>query len=745
MLSAAPPTGNAIYAMHCAACHGDHGEGADDAPDPLHGTRSIDALTRYIERRMPEDDPTLVTGADAAAVAAYIHGAFYSPQARDAAELPARPLLRLTNRQFRESIADLFAPDTAADHGSRDGLTGRYFSSEGMNRRAKHHLDRVDAAIDFDYGDGAPADDVDPEKFSITWTGTLLPETTGWHEFRLSTPNGARLHVNAPDGAPALIDEWVSSGNETRVATARSFLLGGRAYPLRLDFFKYQEARAAVRLEWKPPHGVWRVLEAPVLSTLRTSATLCISTTFPPDDASEGYQRGSDISRAWHDAVAAAAVEAANHVHGRLEQLTGAAPDDPQRIEKYHAFVNSLATRAFRRPLDAAEADRIITAAFAQDIPPDDAVKRAVIRILTSPAFLYPALGAASAGDDHDTASRLALALWDSLPDAGLSDAARRGELKTPEEIRHHAERMARHPRARAKLNAAIHRWLAIDQPTPLQKDPQKFPGFDEELAADLRESLVRFLDHSLWHGDAADLRLLLNSTTLFANRRIADFYQIDIPAADDGFHPVENAGEHLAGVLTHPYLMARLAHHDHTSPIHRGVFLTRQILGLPLRPPPEAIAFDSDHFNPAWTTREKVVEMTREPSCMTCHETINPLGFSLEHFDAVGRLQTHENNRPIDTTAEFITHEGLVLHLQGPRDVAAHANTSEVARRAFIRRIFQILVHHPPEVHGHQTVDSLDAAFTAHDHNIRRLFIEAAILAATPPAATTTNQQSSP
>jgi hypothetical protein len=738
------PDGAAIYAMHCANCHGDHGQGVpDEVAEPLHGNRSIPSLERYISRRMPEEDPSLVVGEDAAAVAAFIHGAFYSPASRAEAEVPPRAFARLTNRQFRESVADLLGSfGKPLPPGEGRGLSGEYFESDGMNKKARKLLGREDLALDFDFGAGPPVQGANPEQYSIAWDGSLLAEATGWHEFRLRTPNGARLYLNGErqdgDGnrrddsgarrQAALIDEWVSSGNEVRQTTARVYLLGGRSYPIRLDYFKYKEARGMVRLEWKPPFGEWAVLSAPWISPSPARHVAVISTAFPPDDASEGYERGTGISKAWHEAVTAAAVEAANQVVARLPQLSGANEQAPDRVERLKRFCTTLAGRAFRRPLSDELAGQIVDSAFQPGVAPEDAVKRAVIRILCSPRFLYPELGPQV--DDFTVASRLALGMWDSLPDKELLAAAAKGHLRTPDQIRAQAERMLPDPRTKAKLDAFFQRWLKLDVEGELRKSPEHFPGFDAALVADLRHSLDLFIDHVVWDRESADFRELIVSDELFLNRRLADYYGHSVPA-DGGFQRVKLDPAKSAGVLTHPYLLSRLAHYDVTSPIHRGVFLTRNILGGVLRPPPEAIAFDPGSFDPKMSTREKVAEMTKDSSCMSCHDTINPLGFSLENFDASGRFRLVENERPIHAESAFLTQEGVQLHLRGPRDVAGHAARSEFARRGFIRQMFQTLVQQPPAAYGAGTLARLDQDFVRSGHHIRRLLVEMNTLAA--------------
>jgi mono/diheme cytochrome c family protein len=740
----APPGGEAIYAEHCASCHGKQGEGnPDEVDEPLHGERSLASLSRYIDRKMPEDKPEILNAEESQRVAEYIYGAFYSAEAR-AKNTPApKPAFaRLTNRQFRESVADLLGSfGQATQPGEGRGLKAQYFDSDGMNKKARKAFEREDRELAFDFGEGPPAEGMKADQYSIAWDGSLLAPATGWYEFKLVTPNGARLYLNGDqqegDGnfrddsgakrQPALIDAWVSSGAEVRESKARVFLLGGRSYPLRLDYFKYQDKRGMVRLEWKAPRGEWEVIRAPYLSPSRAVRVAVVSSDFPADDASEGYERGTGISKDWHEATTTAAIEMANQVLSRLNFLSRAKDDDPERPAKLKNFIATFAERAFRRPLTDEMRQLYVEKPFAGDVAPEQAVKRAVILILKSPRFLYPELGKEK--DDYTVASRLALGAWDSLPDQALLDAAKNGQLRTTEQVKAQAQRMIADPRAKAKANEFFQRWLKLDADGDLRKDDKEYPGFDAALVADLRRSLELFVEQAVW-SEKSDYRELIQADYLLFNERLAKFYGVPLPEGG-GFQPVKFDPAQRAGVLTHPYLLARLAHPDSTSPIHRGVFVTRNVLGGILKPPPEAIAFESHKFDQKMTMREKVAEMTRNANCMTCHETINPLGFTLENFDAVGRYRTTEGERPIDPEADYHTLEGETLRLKGPRDLANHAVESAGARRGFIRQLLQYELKQNPAVFGHDAVAKLDAAFTASGNNVRNLLVEINALAA--------------
>lgn len=736
--------GQALYAKHCAECHGTNGEGVpDEYEDPLRGGRPLASLARYIDRYMPEEDPEVLNAEQSMQVAEYIQGAFYSKDDGVPENgVQKKAFARLTNRQFQESVADLIGSfGTTTPPGEGRGLKGQYYQSDGMNKKAKLAFEREDGRIDFEFAEKSPGDGITADQFSVGWSGSLLPPATGWYEFRVSTPNGARLYLNGTSGhgdgnhrddsggkvEQAFIDDWVSSGAEVRQATGRIFLLGGRAYPLRFDYFKFMEARGMVRLEWKPPLGEWQVLSAPFLSPQWATEVLVVNTAFPPDDASEGYERGTGVSMDWLQAVTAASIQVADEVVSKLSAISGVKDDDLERVKRLKEFIAQLASRAFRRPLDEELRKRYVDAVFTDGIAPEQAVKRAVILILQSPRFLYPEHG--KQRDDFTVAARLALGAWDSLPDQPLIDAAQAGKLRTREEIAHHSERMMADARAKAKLAVFFERWLKLDVDVDLQKDAALYPGFDPTIVADLRRSLQLFVEQVVW-SDASDYRVLMEADYLLFNERLARFYGTPVPEGG-GFQKVVLDAGHRTGVVTHPYLLARLAHHKETSPILRGVFITRNVLGGILKPPPEAIAFQDGHFDAAMTTREKVVQMTRNNSCMTCHETINPLGFSLEHFDAVGRFRLSDNQKPINPESDFESFDGGTIRLRGPRDLSHQAITTPSARRGFVRQVFEGVVKQNPRAYGPGTLARLEKHFTHSGYHIRKLLVEIHTLAA--------------
>ncbi|MCA9261820.1 MAG: DUF1592 domain-containing protein [Planctomycetales bacterium] len=486
--------GKHVWTQACAECHGALGEGATERYErPLTGDWSIAELARYIDESMPAEAPEACVGADAEAVASYLYHAFYSREAAGRQPI-RRDLVHLTNRQLRESLTDLFASFVDNSEAARSryepGLRGEYFQSEKMNKKKESKLRRVDAAIDFDFGADAPVDGMGADAFCIAWDGSISAPDTGVYQFRITTPNGARLYVNADlkpgdqnrrddSDAPSrlpLIDAWVSEGPQVREITASVFLLGGRRYPIRLDYFKYQEPAASIRLEWKTPLGVWEVLRGDALGTTQPARVFVAATTLPPDDRSMGYERGIGASEQWLAGVVAAAQEAAEEAVDRIDSL---APKHGDREASLREFAQQFVERAWRRPLGPEERRGAIDDAFSEAESLDLAVRRVVLRALASPHFLYPALIEAEHGETWNRAAQLALTLWDSLPDASLRMAAQENRLQSDDDLATQARRMLDDPRAHAKVRAFFHHWLETDEPRDLAKDPAEYPEFN--------------------------------------------------------------------------------------------------------------------------------------------------------------------------------------------------------------------------------------------------------------------------
>jgi hypothetical protein len=737
--------GERIYQQTCVSCHGPKGEGSKDYPRALAGDKSVVQLTRLIAKSMPEDDPGTCQGDDAEKVAAYIHDAFYS-RAAQLRNNPARiELSRLTVRQYRNTVADLVGsfrnPGRWED---RRGLRGEYFKTKQFRNNSRV-IDRIDPTVKFDFGeDGPDPEKFEPHQFSIRWEGSVLAPETGSYEFIVRTEHSARLWINDPK--QPLIDATVKSGNDTEYR-ASIYLLGGRAYPLRLEFSKGKQGvddskkqknkppavKASIALEWKLPHRPAEIVPEHNLSPGRFPETLVVETPFPPDDRSVGYERGTSISKAWDQATTDAAIEVAGNVLVHLRELAGVGEGASDREPRVREFCNRFAERAFRRPLSDEQKALYIDRPFKAAPDLETGVKRVVLFVLKSPRFLYRETGGREP-DGYEVASRLSFGLWDSLPDQPLLQAAASGKLVNREQVTREAERMVSDLRTRAKVRDFFLQWLRVEQVPDLAKDPKRFPDFNEAIASDLRTSLDLFLEDVIW-SEASDFRQLLLADFLYLNGRLAKFYGADLPD-EAPFQKVALQPRERAGLLSHPYLMASFSYTATTSPIHRGVFVARSLLGRTLRPPPEAVAPLAPDLHAGLTTRERVTLQTSPNVCMSCHAMINPIGFTLEHFDAVGRYREQEKERPIDAKGTYQTRSGETETFAGARDLATFLAESEETQKAFVEQLFHYLVKQPIRAFGPRTSSDLREGFVSNNFNIRKLLVEMVATSALAPVS---------
>lgn len=349
------------------------------------------------------------------------------------------------------------------------------------------------------------------------------------------------------------------------------------------------------------------------------------------------------------------------------EDLAALLPCDPADLgedECARAFAIDLGTRAFRRPLETDETDRLVavyTWGKEQGLDYRESISLIVESLLQSPHFLYRVeFGASADGaddeavalDDWERATRLSYLLWGTMPDQELFDAAAAGVLSEPEDVKAQAERMLADPRARYAVHDFYSQWLELDLIDNLEKDSEIFPTFTREIRDLVRKETEAFMDHVIWEGDGS-VETLLTADFSFMNAELAAFYGLEGPSGSE-FERVQLSGER-AGLLTQAGFLASQAKPNQASPIHRGKFVREQLLCQPLPPPPEDIELVPPDLDPNLTTRERFSQHSDNPSCSGCHELIDPIGFGFENFDGAGGFRTEENNLPIDVSGELI------------------------------------------------------------------------------------------
>ncbi|NBR05210.1 MAG: DUF1592 domain-containing protein [Planctomycetes bacterium] len=729
------PNGKKIYETKCLSCHGLNGEGVKGKYNkPLSGDLTPNQLAKIIEETMPKEDPGSLSEADALAVSAYIHEGFYSSIARER-NRPARiELSRLTVRQYRNSMMDLvgsFRPNAVPSDKTK-GLRGEYFKTRNFNKGDLAES-RIDAEVDFDFKEESPIPGkMEPGEFTLRWTGAIHAPETGYYEFVIHASHAVRLWVN--DKNTPLIDAWVKSGKDTEYKGS-IYLISGHSYSLRLEFTKAKQGvndnkkpkvvqPAFVKLLWKKPGGPVEICPGEYLSTLAPPEMFVCSTPFPPDDGSLGWERGSTVSKEWDQATTEGALEAAKYITSKLPEFTKVKDGDPLFLEKTEEFLKKFASRAFRRNLQGAESE-FIKKVLKEFKDPQDGALRVLVWILKSPNFLYR-----NEGQGGALASQLSYILWDSIPDQQLLDAEASGKLKNVEGLNREIDRMLLDSRAQEKIRVFFHDILLLNQTHELNKDASRFPGFDSKLESDLRISLDKSIEEVFWEKDSSYQRLFLEQG-LFMNERIAKFYQQNTKSKT-GFEKVSLDAGQRAGIVTHPYMLSMLSYSAESSPIHRGVFLARSLLGVSLKPPPEAAAPLAASLHPSLTTRERVALQTKGGACMTCHATINSLGFTLERFDAVGRLREKDNSKLIDSSGWYVARDGKKIAIENAQGLGQYLASSPDAHRAFAEQMFHHLLKQPTRAYGAETLEQLTRYFEKNSLNMRKLAGEMARMACT-------------
>jgi cytochrome c553 len=296
-----------------------------------------------------------------------------------------------------------------------------------------------------------------------------------------------------------------------------------------------------------------------------------------------------------------------------------------------------FATRAFRRPVTAAEVGRYVKlaqAALDDGRRFEDAMRIAYRAVLTSPRFLFLEEKPGKL-DDWALASRLSYFLWNTCPDELLRKSAADNTLHRPEILRGQVKRLLDSPKAEAFVENFIGQWLELRQIDFTQPDKKRYPEFDDILKSAMlgeTKAFITFLVRS-------DLPIsnLIHSDFVMLNRILAEHYGIPgVTGEEFRLRPVPE-GSHRGGVLTHASVLKVTANGTATSPVIRGAWVARRLLGEPLPPPPADIPTFEPDTRGATTIREQLAKHRSIATCAACHDRMDPPGFALENFDAIG------------------------------------------------------------------------------------------------------------
>ena len=305
-----------------------------------------------------------------------------------------------------------------------------------------------------------------------------------------------------------------------------------------------------------------------------------------------------------------------------------------------------VARRAYRRPVTNDEVEGLMH--FVQQARTiDQGMQLAVEAILVSPRFLFR-IEPAGHLDDFQFASRLSYFLWSSMPDDELFQLAQQHRLRNPEVLRAQIHRMLFDPKSRALVENFGGQWLQTRNLDSLQPDPAKFPEFTNDFRRDMQQETKLFFQAVI--RDDCPIAEFLSANYTFLNQRLAAFYGIpDIQGAQ--FRRVDLPPDsHRGGILTQASVLTVSSYPARTSPVIRGKWILENLLNsAPPPPPPNVPTLDETALGVSVTMRQRLEQHRANPACKGCHDRMDPLGFSLENYDAIGRWRTHDGDLPID------------------------------------------------------------------------------------------------
>ena len=332
-----------------------------------------------------------------------------------------------------------------------------------------------------------------------------------------------------------------------------------------------------------------------------------------------------------------------------------------EQADQMKALLGPIASRAFRRPATAEELDGLAAIFFSarrSGETVERAAQLALSALLVSPSFLFRVEGDPPPGrirnlNDYELAARLSFFLWSSIPDEVLFRAAARGEVHTPNQLATQAERMLRDPKVESLVKNFAGQWLQLRGLDDVKPDPQRFPGFDDELRESFRRETEVFFAHVV-REDRSVLEFL-DADYTFVNERLARHYGVSGVQGDE-FRKVGLDGGKRGGLLGQASILTVTSNPTRTSPVKRGKWILENLFAAPPPDPPPNVPelADAKGEKLVGTLRQRMEQHRADPACASCHKLMDPLGFGLENYDAIGGWRDRDGDAAVDAGGEL-------------------------------------------------------------------------------------------
>jgi hypothetical protein len=324
-------------------------------------------------------------------------------------------------------------------------------------------------------------------------------------------------------------------------------------------------------------------------------------------------------------------------------------------------ILTTLLRRAYRRSVTADDLRRVrpFYEAGRAERDFDLGIQRALERVLVSPQFLFrieqepagAAPGSVNRVGDFELASRLSFFLWSSIPDDELLDAAAAGTLRQPEVLRRQVTRMLADPRSRSLVTNFAAQWLFLRDVETKEPDLYLFREFDEGVRAAFVRETELFLDSILLENRS--VLDLLTADYTFLNEPLAKHYGIPHITGSHFRRVTLPKGSPRSGLLGHGSILSITSYSTRTSPVLRGKYVLENLLASPPPPPPPDVpSLDTERSGQPLSMKEAMQRHRASPACASCHAKMDPIGFALENFDALGRWRAEQNGRPLDVSS---------------------------------------------------------------------------------------------
>ncbi len=323
-------------------------------------------------------------------------------------------------------------------------------------------------------------------------------------------------------------------------------------------------------------------------------------------------------------------------------------------------ILSAVMRRAYRRPVTDTDLRKPLEfyKTAKKDGGFDSGIEMGLSAVLVNPAFLFRVENDPSPGvhrvSDLELASRLSFFLWSSIPDDQLLGLASQNKLSNPVVLKAQARRMLADPKSETMVTNFAEQWLHLRSLAATTPDMRLFPDFDDNLRQSLRKETDLFFD-SILREDHSVLDLLRANYT-FLNERLAKHYDIPNIYGSRFRRVTFDASACRGGLLGQGSVLTVTSYATRTSPVIRGKWVLDNILGAPPQPPPPFVPTLKEHptIGKVQTMRERIAEHRANPACAGCHSVMDPLGFALENYDAVGRWRTAEDGTKIDASGSL-------------------------------------------------------------------------------------------